>query len=121
MQFFDPLYGYLNDGDVFLMWELLYGRCESFSLQTGMTVDRGDGYYEVPLVIICQYRKQIKMTMKAFLRIENNLISEYSHAFSVHEWCRQMYGLTGNLLGWNRLYQQRIKNNARRELLACKL
>jgi len=117
--YYDPLYGYLNDGDVFLMWETRYGQ-NDFKLTCTDTKDEGDGYFTVKIEVVYFHKKLITQQIKAFVRIENDLISEYSHGFSVHQLCKQEYGLLGHLLGWNRLIQQRIKNDARRELLASK-
>lgn len=117
--YYDPLYGYLNDADVFLMWESRYGQ-DGFSLKYTDAKDEGDGYFTVKIEVVYLQKKAISQQMKAFIRIENGLISEYSHGFSVHQLCKQEYGLIGILLGWNRLIQQRIKNDARRELLAYK-
>ena len=117
--YYDPLYGFLNDGDVFLMWECRY-RNNEFSFSYSDIKDEGDGYFTIQIKVVYRHKKTITQQMKAFVRIENGLISEYSHGFSVHQLCKQEYGLVGNLLGWNRLIQQRIKNDARRELLAFK-
>ena len=117
--YYDPLYGYLNDGDVFLMWESRYGQ-KDFSLTYTCIKDEGDGYFTVKIEVVYFNKKTITQQIKAFIRVENDLISECSHAFSVHQLCKQEYGLLGHLLGWNRLIQQRIKNDARRELLAYK-
>ena len=72
------------------------------------------------LTLLIFEKKMNRQQMKAYFKIENGFIAEYSHGFSVHQLCKQEYGLLGNLLGWNRLIQQRIKNDARRELLAYK-
>lgn len=117
--YYDPLYGYLNDGDVFMMWDDRYGK-NGFTLMYHDVKDEGDDYYTVKVEVVYSRKKTITQQMKAYIKIENGLIAEYSHGFSVHQLCKQEYGLMGNLLGWNRLVQQRIKNDARRELLAYK-
>jgi len=117
--YYDPLYGYLNDEDVFLMWESRYSK-KDFKLNYQDIKDEGDGYFTVKIEVIYFHKKIIRQQMKAYFKIENGFIAEYSHGFSVHQLCKQEYGLFGNLLGWNRLIQHRIKNDARRELLAFK-
>ena len=111
--YYDPLYGYLNDEDVFLMWESRYSK-NDFRLNYHDIKDEGDGYFTGKIEVIYFHKKIIRQ------QIENGFIAEYSHGFSVHQLCKQEYGLFGNLLGWNRLIQHRIKNDARRELLAFK-
>ena len=117
--YYDPLYGYLNDEDVILMWESRYGQ-KDFTLNYHDLKDEGDGYFTLKIDVTYFRKKMIRQPMKAYFKIENGFIAEYSHGFSVHQLCKQEYGLIGNLLGWNRLIQQRIKNDARRELLAYK-
>ncbi len=117
--YYDPLYGYLNDEDVFLMWESRYSK-NGFTLIYQDIKDEGDGYFTLKIDVTYFRKKMNRQQMKAYFKIENGFIAEYSHGFSVHQLCKQEYGLFGNLLGWNRLIQQRIKNDARRELLAYK-
>ena len=117
--YYDPLYGYLNEEDVFLMWESRYSQ-KDFTLNYRDIKDEGDGYFTLKIEVDYVHKKIIHQEMKAYFKIENGFIAEYSHGFSVHQLCKQEYGLIGNLLGWNRLIQQRIKNDARRELLAYK-
>jgi hypothetical protein len=117
--YYDPLYGFLYDGDLFLMWEERYHN-NHFNFTSNEIKDEGDGYYTIKIQIEYFYEKKLQQHLKAFIRIENGFISEYSHGFSVHELCKQIYGIVGRLLGWNRLFQQRLKNDARRRLLAYK-
>jgi len=55
--------------------------------------------------------------MTAHIKVVNHQIAEYSSAFSVHELLKQKYGIAGVLLGWNRLMQNREKNNAKKSLI----
>ena len=118
--YFDPLYNLLRGEDVFIMWEHVYGEVDDFSLATTDFKDDGDGYYVIDLQVNFKERKQILQAIKAYIRIEEGMVSEYSSAFSIHGLCKQRHGIIGNLLGWNRLYQNRIKNDARRKLLQYK-
>lgn len=118
--YFDPLYNLLRGEDLYMMWQLEYGQSNSFQLQKGEIKDEGDGYYVVDLQIEHDAPKKIAQKIKAYLRIEDDKISEYSSAFSIHNLCKQRYGLIGNLLGWNRLYQNRIKNDARSKFIQMK-
>ena len=51
------------------------------------------------------------------MRIENGKIIEHSDAFSVHEWSKQAFGITGLLFGWSSFFQNKIKNQAKKNLL----
>lgn len=117
--YYDPLYGFLYDGDLFLMWKERYDM-NQFNFTYNEIKDEGDGYYTIKIQIEYFYEKKIQQNLRAFIRIENGLISEYSHGFSIHELCKQAYGIAGYLFGWNRIFQHRLKNDARRRLLAYK-
>jgi len=43
------------------------------------------------------------------MRIQNFLISEHSDAFSMHQFLKCTNGFIGELLGWNRFYQNKKK------------
>ena len=51
------------------------------------------------------------------MRFEDGKIVEHSDAFSVHNWSKQAFGLVGVLFGWNSLFQNKIKNKAKQNLL----
>ena len=121
VQFFDPLFGYISEGAVVDMWQFRFALCELFELTFDNCNDEGDGYFT------CVYRVKwkrgksdnqiIDMKMKAYFRVRENRIIEHSDGFSVHEWCSKHFGWTGKLLGWNRFYQQSIKNKIRKQFL----
>jgi len=50
------------------------------------------------------------------IRIENEKITEYSEAFSLHKMAQIQSPFWGWLLGWNRYYQNRMKIKARKDL-----
>jgi ketosteroid isomerase-like protein len=118
--YFDPIYNMLKGKEVMLMWKLRYAGLDSFSLQWKNITDAGDGYFTVEYSI--HYNspnsgKPIIENRKAYLRIIDDKITEHSDGFSMHELCKQEFGFSGWLIGWNRMYQNRIKLNERKKLL----
>lgn len=121
VQFFDPLFEYVSDGAAVDMWQFRFALCEVFELTFDNYNDEGEGYHT------CYYRVKwnwgkadnqvIDMKMKAYFRVRNNQITEHSDGFSVHEWCSQRFGWSGKLFGWNRIYQQSVKNKIRKAFL----
>ncbi len=120
IQYFDPLFGYLKNEEVIHMWKLRYGTEAEFGFEVGEITDFGDGYYTAAYVVSWHFGKRNKpvvQKMKAHIRVIDGRIPEHSDAFSVHDWCTQCFGLSGKLLGWNRFYQQAVKNKIRRQLI----
>lgn len=124
VQFFDPLFGYLSDEAVVEMWQFRYAACSDFKLTFDRYNDEGDGYHTCLYCV--QYKwgnkahQSVKQYVKAYFRISDNKIIEHSDGYSLHQWCSQRFGWTGNLLGWNRFYQQSIKNKIRKEFISTK-
>ena len=61
--------------------------------------------------------RRVVNNIKANMRFADNQIVEHSDAFSLHHWSKQAFGITGVLFGWNTLFQNKVKNGAKRSLL----
>ena len=111
VQYFDPMYHLLNGKYVMLMWKHRYEHAEDFSLNWHSIEHLGSGYYTVKYEISYAYinKKRIQLTIKSHIRIQNFLISGHSDAFSMHQFFKCAYGYLGELLGWNRFYQNKKK------------
>ena len=119
--FFDPVFELLRGDEVRMMWKMLCGSAKDLQIQFGNIQDRGDNYYTCDWTAHYTFsstgRKVINQ-VKAHMKIVDGKITEHSDAFSLHKWSSQALGLAGKLLGWNRFFQRRIKNNARAKLLS---
>ncbi len=111
VQYFDPMFHFLNGKYVMLMLKHRYQHAKNFSLNCHIIEHLGSGYYTVKYEISYEYvnKKSIHLSVKSHIRIQNFLISEHSDAFSMHQFCRCAYGFIGDLLGWNRFYQNKKK------------
>ena len=120
ISYFDPLCGYLNGDQVISMLEEIYGCLNDFRLeQTGIR-DKGDGYFIIDFIVFYTSLKsgnKIALKIKAYLKMDNQKITEQSHGYSLHDLFKQEFGFVGWLLGWNRLYQNRIKIQTRKKIL----
>ncbi len=119
--FFDPVFDLLQGDEVRAMWEMLCANARDFSLSFNNVKDEGDNYYTCDWVANYTFTrtgKKVINKVKAHMKIENGFIMEHSDAFSLHEWSKQAMGFSGYLFGWNSYFRRKIKNNARRNLLA---
>ena len=120
VSYFDPLCGYLNGLQVVSMFEVIYGCLNDFKLEETAVRDQGDGYFIIDFIVFYTSLKtgnKIALNIKAFLKLEDQKITEQSHGYSLHNLFKQEYGFAGWLLGWNRFYQNRIKIQTRKKIL----
>ena len=118
--FFDPAFGLLKGEEVKNMWEMLCTNAKDFSLSFSNIISLDEEYIICDWVATYTFSKTgrpVVNRIRANMRIANGLIIEHSDAFSLHKWSSQALGFSGWLLGWNRFFQRRIQNNARKNLL----
>ncbi len=118
--FYDPVFELLRGDEVRLMWEMLCTHAQSFELQFGPVQALDHEYYTcewTATYLFSATGRPVENRVKAHMRMADGVIIEHSDAFSVHRWSSQALGWPGRLLGWNRIFQRRIRNKARRRLL----
>ena len=118
--FFDPIFGLLRGEEVKSMWQMLCKNATNFSLTYGNIIELDEEYCTcdwVATYTLSANGKTIVNKIKANMRFENGKIAEHSDAFSVHNWSKQAFGIPGVLFGWNSLFQNKIKNKAKQNLL----
>ena len=118
--FFDPIFGLLRGEEVKSMWQMLCKNATNFSLTYGNIIQLDEEYCTcdwVATYTLSANGKTIVNKIKANMRFENGKIAEHSDAFSVHNWSKQAFGIPGVLFGWNSLFQNKIKNKAKQNLL----
>jgi len=117
--FFDPVFGLLRGDEVRAMWEMLCKNAKDFSLTYSNITHLDEEYSTCEWVASYTFSKTGKKVVnkiKAHMRFENGIIVEHSDAFSLHKWSKQAIGFMGWLLGWNRFFQRKIQNGARKNL-----
>jgi ketosteroid isomerase-like protein len=118
--FFDPVFGLLEGEQVKYMWKMLCEKARDLSITYGNITELDAEYYTCDWTAKYTFSatgRPVVNHIKAHMKILDGKIIEHSDAFSLHKWSKQALGFSGWLLGWNRFYQQKIKNKARRNLL----
>ncbi|MFZ1371810.1 MAG: nuclear transport factor 2 family protein [Ferruginibacter sp.] len=118
--FFDPVFGFLRGDEVRSMWEMLCKNAKDFSLTYSNIKHLDDEYSTCEWVATYTFSKTGKKVVnriKANMLFADGKIIEHSDAFSLHKWSSQALGFTGWLLGWNRFFQRKIQNGARKNLV----
>jgi len=117
IQYFDPLYSYLTGSHVQTMWNYFFTTTDAFVVEYDSIKDLKEGYFSVCSALFFKRNgRSISLQSTFYFKMEEGFISEYSQGFSLHKFCKQAYGFLGWLLGWNRYYQNRVRNLARRQL-----
>lgn len=118
--FFDPAFGLLKGEEAKCMWEMLCKNAKEFSLTYGNIQHLDDEYSTcdwVATYTFSQTGRRVVNKIRANMRFADGKIIEHSDAFSLHKWTSQALGFTGWLLGWNRFFQRKIQNRARKNLM----
>lgn len=118
--FFDPVFGLLRGEEAKCIWEMLCKNAKDFSLTFGNITALDDEYSTCVWVATYTFSatgKKVVNTIKANMRFTDGKIIEHSDAFSVHKWSKQAFGIMGMLFGWNSIFQNKIKNKAKKNLL----
>ena len=118
--FFDPVFGMLQGEEPKKMWEMLCTRSTDLQLTYGNIIHLDDEYSTCDWVATYTFGKtgrKVVNKIRANMKFANGKIIEHSDAFSLHRWSAQALGFSGWLLGWNRFFQNKIKNGAKKSLL----
>lgn len=117
--FFDPAFGLLRGDEARAMWEMLCTNARDFSLTYSNIQHLDEEYSTCDWVATYTFSKtgrKVINKIKANMRFAEGKIAEHSDAFSLHKWSSQALGFSGWLLGWNRFFQRKIQNGARKNL-----
>ncbi|MEQ1554588.1 MAG: nuclear transport factor 2 family protein [Ferruginibacter sp.] len=118
--FFDPMFDILKGDEAKAMWQMLCKSAKAFSLEFDSIKNLEDGYYNCNWKATYNFSKTGKTVInngKAYMKIENGLITEHSDGWSFHKWSSQAIGIMGKLFGWAGFFKQKVKNNAKKTLL----
>ena len=118
--FFDPVFGLLRGEEAKCMWQMLCKNAKDFSLTFGNITALDEEYCTCNWVATYTFSatgKKVVNTIKANMRFAHGKIIEHSDAFSVHKWSKQAFGTMGMLFGWNSIFQNKIKNTAKKNLV----
>lgn len=117
--FSDPVFGLLRGGEVRGMWTMLCASARDFSLQFEEPEAVDGEYFTCRWTATYTYSgsgRKVVNRVKAFMRIQDGLITEHSDAFRLSRWAAQALGWKGVWFGWMGWMQRRIQKGARQKL-----
>ena len=116
--FNDPVFGILQGDEVRSMWEMLCKNAKDFSLRYS-SIEIDDEYATCKWAASYTFSKtsrRVVNNVKAYMRIQNNKITEHTDEFDFYKWARQALGLPGILLGWSGYLKNKIRRSAKSSL-----
>lgn len=119
--FSDPVFMILQQDEVRYMWEMLCKNAKDFSLTFSDIEAVDDQYYTCKWTASYTFSKtgnKVVSNCKAFMRIQNGLITEHSDAFRLSKWIGQAFGWKGVWFGWTGVMKRAVQNKAKKNLLA---
>lgn len=117
--FSDPVFGFLEGEEVRKMWEMLCKNANDFSLTYNNITDIDQEYLTCNWTATYTYSatgRKVVNKIKAFMRINDGLITEHSDAFRLSSWLGQAYGWKGKLFGWTNFMKRKVQKGARKNL-----
>ncbi|MFT3933424.1 MAG: nuclear transport factor 2 family protein [Chitinophagaceae bacterium] len=117
--FSDPAFGLLQAAEVKAMWEMLCKNAKDFSLSYGNIQLLDEEYATCDWVATYTFSKtgrKVVNNIKAYMRIQDGKITEHTDKFDFWKWSRQALGTPGLLLGWTTFMQNKVHQNAIKNL-----
>ncbi len=115
IQFQDPAFGILKNGDAKNMWRMLVGRSKGQIKISFTTIEAnektGSANWRAEYVFSQTGRKVINNVLAQF-EFENGKIIKHTDCFDIWKWSRQALGFKGYLLGWTSFMQKKIQQRS---------
>ena len=117
--FSDPVFENLNAAEVRAMWQMLITRATDLALEfKNVAADETSG----SAVWMATYTftstgKKVVNKIKANFVFENGKIKEHKDSFGFYKWAKQALGFKGLLLGWTSFLHNKVKQQARNNLI----
>ncbi|HYF70356.1 MAG TPA: nuclear transport factor 2 family protein [Ohtaekwangia sp.] len=116
--FRDPVFQRLTSEEVKAMWEMLLTQARDLdvSYQSVTANDhRGNCHWKAKYKF-SKTGRPVHNIIEASFQFKDGLIYRHHDAFDLWRWSRQALGLSGLLLGWSPLVQNKIRRTARTSL-----
>lgn len=117
-QFTDPVFGRLACGEVKAMWEMLLTRSKDLQVafsNVHATQTAGDCRWEA-WYTFSKTGRYVHNIIHSSFEFQDGKIFRQKDSFSLWRWSRHALGMTGLLLGWTPLIQNKVKEQARGSL-----
>ncbi len=116
--FSDPVFPKLHGADIGLMWEMLVTSAKDLRIESEkVTTDadcvrcRWHAWY-----LFSRTGRSVHNVIDATFQFQDGKIIRHTDRFDFYRWSRQAFGLTGVLLGWTPLLQNKVRDTAARGL-----
>jgi ketosteroid isomerase-like protein len=116
--FSDPVFQNLNVQEVRAMWEMLVSSSTDLKIifdSVYASSEKGSCHWEA-WYTFSQTKRSVHNIIDASFTFRDGKIIRHTDHFNFYRWCRQALGLSGTLLGWSGLIQNKIRKTARGKL-----
>ena len=117
--FSDPVFENLNAAEVRAMWQMLITRATDLALEfKNVAADETSGSAEwMATYTFTSTGNKVVNKIKANFVFENGKIKEHKDSFDFYKWAKQALGFKGLLLGWTSFLHNKVKQQARNNLI----
>lgn len=117
--FSDPVFENLNAAEVKAMWQMLISRATDMHLEfKHVEADEKKGNAEwIATYTFTSTGKKVVNRIKASFVFENGKIKDHKDDFDFYTWAKQALGFKGLLLGWTSFLRNKVKLQARNNLM----
>jgi len=117
--FSDPVFENLNAAEVRAMWQMLITRATDLALEfKNVAADETSGSAEwMATYTFTSTGNKVVNKIKANFVFENGKIKEHKDSFGFYKWAKQALGFKGLLLGWSSFLHNKVKQQAKNNLI----
>jgi ketosteroid isomerase-like protein len=115
IEFSDPAFGKLKGADAKNMWRMLAERAKGdIKIEfKNITADAAKGSADWTAdYLFSKTGRRVFNEIHAEFEFKDGKIFHHTDTFDIWKWSKQALGLSGRLLGWSRLLQNKIRQNA---------
>ena len=119
-EFSDPAFGTLSSKEVKAMWEMLLNRSTDLKISFSKVQSSGDGgkcHWEA-WYTFSKTGRLVHNIIDAVFEFKDGMIYRHHDSFDFWRWSRQALGTNGLVLGWTPWLQNKVRNSARKSLMA---
>jgi hypothetical protein len=116
--FSDSVFPDLNSMETKAMWHMLCENAQDFSLQfTGIEADDTHGRCDWQAwYTFSRTGRKVHNIIQADFEFKDGLIIRHTDSFNFWRWSRMALGITGILMGWTPIIQNKVQTTARKSL-----